>query len=300
MTHTHAYKNTYLNTKGNSQAPPSSTNSATAVAPPTPMVSGPPTNTPQVLAVVKTPSSTRQPTLLASKKVCGIGMLLGKVKQLPPRPDADPAYARSNIFVLQLVPGGPAERSGRVRVNDMLYEIDGRGVADKDLQAVFGLMGGAEGSEVTLLLGRPSLTPSGPISKFKVVVVRQDGSKYLRPTRSQDAHPIAVPAYLPLALPATVDKYDHDSFGIAQPLPTASPAGPGAPTRDESSQSTSSTRSVRFGERRGTASRALTSEDHERIRDNLTKISPIRAVPPSAGSPVSLPVEDVLASGLQV
>jgi C-terminal processing protease CtpA/Prc len=81
----------------------------------------------------------------------------------------------------------------------MLYEIDGRGVADKDLQAVFGLMGGAEGSEVTLLLGRPSLTPSGPISKFKVVVVRQDGSKYLRPTRSQDAHPIAVPAYLPLA-----------------------------------------------------------------------------------------------------
>jgi hypothetical protein len=94
-----------------------------------------------------------------AKKVCGIGMLVGKSarrmgidRQSGQHGHGTPT---STIFVLRLVPGSPAARCGQIRVNDLLYRIGSTDVTDSDLHEVFGLMGGIEGSQVSLSLCIP-------------------------------------------------------------------------------------------------------------------------------------------------
>jgi len=78
-------------------------------------------------------------------RVAGVGMLLGK---------SAGAGQPSNIYVLKLVPGGPADQCAQIEVDDVLYAVDGVSVQNSDLNEVFGRIRGPEGSAVTLELGR--------------------------------------------------------------------------------------------------------------------------------------------------
>jgi carboxyl-terminal processing protease len=74
------------------------------------------------------------------KKMEGIGVLL--------REDS------KGVVIHELVPNGPAEKSGQVRVNDRIIKIDGKTMAELPVDEVLNLLKGDVGSNVTLELKR--------------------------------------------------------------------------------------------------------------------------------------------------
>jgi C-terminal processing protease CtpA/Prc len=82
--------------------------------------------------------------------LCGVGLLLGKRTGEP----ASPSPFHSDVFVMHLIPGSPAELSGRIQLEDMLCKIDNKSVLDNSLQDVFRLISGVEGSKITLEFAR--------------------------------------------------------------------------------------------------------------------------------------------------
>ena len=59
------------------------------------------------------------------------------------------------IVISDLTPGGPAEREGSIRVNDILVALDGQSVIGQSFDEVMTLLSGKEGSQVILSLKRP-------------------------------------------------------------------------------------------------------------------------------------------------
>jgi carboxyl-terminal processing protease len=76
------------------------------------------------------------------------------------------------VVVGSLIPGGPAEKSGQVNINDTLLSIDGEKVTDESFNTVMDKIRGANGSAVTLELQRPEIN-SKDSSKFSVKLNRE-------------------------------------------------------------------------------------------------------------------------------
>ena len=87
-------------------------------------------------------------------RMCGIGVLFHQ----------DQTTGEKRIFVAQTAPGGPAERTGRVRQGDLLVSIDSMDVYGQDLEYVSKYILGPEGSVVRLGLCRRA-TISNSISQ---------------------------------------------------------------------------------------------------------------------------------------
>ena len=78
-----------------------------------------------------------------------------------------------SLYVLQLVPGGPAHVCGQILVDDILLKVDERVVKGWTLDEVSDVIKGLEGSPVTLEFGRAkdgSLT--GKLAKFRLTLFR--------------------------------------------------------------------------------------------------------------------------------
>ena len=73
-------------------------------------------------------------------RMCGIGVLFHQ----------DQTTGVKRIVVAQTAPGGPADRTGRVRQGDLLVRIDGMDVHGQDLEYVSKYILGPEGSVVRL------------------------------------------------------------------------------------------------------------------------------------------------------
>lgn len=88
------------------------------------------------------------------KSFQGIGVLLSVTKD--------------GVIVNGLVPGGPAEKSGLVKINDVIVEIDGESVADRSFEQVMEMLRNEKNSSINLLLKR-----AGETSPIKVSLDRQ-------------------------------------------------------------------------------------------------------------------------------
>ena len=75
-----------------------------------------------------------------SPGICGIGVVFRQ----------DETIGIHRIFVERTVPGGPADRSGRVRKGDLLVTIDGKDVYGQDLEHITKSIVGPDGSAVCL------------------------------------------------------------------------------------------------------------------------------------------------------
>jgi len=103
-----------------------------------------------------------------SGRMCGIGMLLGKYDGAN--------WQDSYIYVLKLVPGGPAALCGNIQVDDVLYKVDGTNVSGMELDQVFMLVRGMEDTPITLEFGRQG-------GKYKITLYRK-GADYASARRS--------------------------------------------------------------------------------------------------------------------
>lgn len=95
-------------------------------------------------------------------RLCGIGMLLGKFE--------GPSFQDNYIYVLKLVPGGPAQLCGNIMVDDVLYKVDGTNVSGMELDQVFVLIRGQEDTPITLEFGRAG-------GRYKITLYRK-GADY--------------------------------------------------------------------------------------------------------------------------
>ena len=103
---------------------------------------------------------------LEQNQLCGVGMLLGKFEGAMDK-------LEGSLYVLQLVPGGPAHVCGQILVDDILLKVDERVVKGWTLDEVSDVIKGLEGSPVTLEFGRAkdgSLT--GKLAKFRLTLFR--------------------------------------------------------------------------------------------------------------------------------
>jgi len=81
------------------------------------------------------------------KRKAGVGLLLGKF-------ESDHHHS-DKIFILQIVPGGAAETNSEIEVNDILHSVNGVRVEAKELDDVFSLVQGEEGTAVSMELEKP-------------------------------------------------------------------------------------------------------------------------------------------------
>ncbi|MDS0919778.1 tail-specific protease Tsp [Chlamydia psittaci] len=70
------------------------------------------------------------------KGMCGIGVIL--------KEDID------GVIVKEIIPGGPAEKTGELHVDDVIYRVDGRSIDNLPFRAVLDCLRGSQGSEVIL------------------------------------------------------------------------------------------------------------------------------------------------------
>jgi len=75
------------------------------------------------------------------------------------------------VVVTRLVEGGPADRSGKVQLNDRLVEVNGRAVALYPFRKVMDFIRGENGSQITLGLSR--LSDEGKEEYVQVVLTRE-------------------------------------------------------------------------------------------------------------------------------
>jgi len=95
--------------------------------------------------------------------ICGVGMLLGRF-------EGSAEKLAGNLYVLQLVPGGPAHHCGQIHVDDVLYKVDNVSVKGWSLDEVSEVMKGQEGTPVSLEFGRAK--DNGKMAKFKLTLFR--------------------------------------------------------------------------------------------------------------------------------
>eukprot|EP00960_Hanusia_phi_P065057 765988-Hanusia_phi.AAC.4 len=111
------------------------------------------------------------PAPIAPPKMCGVGMLLGKFDGSGDR--------RGKVYVLKLVPGGPAGMCGQIQNHDatqpedILHRVDSNVVDGWELDQVFKVIRGPEGSPVTLEFGRMHGSQE---SRYRLTLFRQDVS----------------------------------------------------------------------------------------------------------------------------
>ncbi|AAP04938.1 S41 family peptidase [Chlamydia caviae] len=70
------------------------------------------------------------------KGMCGIGVIL--------KEDID------GVSVKEIIPGGPAHKTGDLHVDDIIYRVDGKNIENLPFRAVLDCLRGSQGSEVTL------------------------------------------------------------------------------------------------------------------------------------------------------
>eukprot|EP00293_Proteomonas_sulcata_P009902 CAMPEP_0184306628 /NCGR_PEP_ID=MMETSP1049-20130417/15576_1 /TAXON_ID=77928 /ORGANISM="Proteomonas sulcata, Strain CCMP704" /LENGTH=424 /DNA_ID=CAMNT_0026618931 /DNA_START=36 /DNA_END=1310 /DNA_ORIENTATION=- len=78
----------------------------------------------------------------APPRPAGIGMLIEKYDN------------SADIFVKAMLPGGPASRSGKIKVFDILFEVDQQNIVGMSLHDVFEMIHGPDQEPITLTLRR--------------------------------------------------------------------------------------------------------------------------------------------------
>lgn len=110
---------------------------------------------------VLNPAEVYDMRLRLEKEVQGIGILLNASKN-------------GNIIVSQIIDGGPAARSGLIKLGDTIIQIDGQSVQNKPLDNVMNLIEGKNGSKINLVIQRQIQENSQPTQKqFNVSLIRQ-------------------------------------------------------------------------------------------------------------------------------
>ncbi len=89
---------------------------------------------------VMSPREAYEMRIRLEKGFPGIGVIL---QQLP-----------QGIYITRLVEGGPAIKSGKIRINDRIIEVNNKPVAKSSMEEVVELLQGNNGSKVKLLLER--------------------------------------------------------------------------------------------------------------------------------------------------
>lgn len=79
-----------------------------------------------------------------------------------------------SVVVSKLVDGGPAAKSGLVKPNDKIVEIDGKKLADQSFDKVMDMIRGKNGSTITLVLKRPVDENDGPTEKLFTVKLKRE------------------------------------------------------------------------------------------------------------------------------
>lgn len=92
------------------------------------------------------------------KKLHGIGVVLQE--------------ALDGVLISKLVPGGPAEKSGLIKPNDQLIEMDGKKINGLSMNRIVEMLQGAEGSKVTLVVQRKEEN-AGKVAEKQYTVVLQ-------------------------------------------------------------------------------------------------------------------------------
>jgi hypothetical protein len=129
-------------------------------------------------------------------KLASIQLLTEKPRSRPPQPPREDAALPEDFTTVgigahigpsaggwrveQLVPNGPASRSG-VRVGELIQEINGRSVQDAPPEQVISLLGGEPGKRVALKLWSPSGTRIATLRTERLRVTRRPPAESVPP-----------------------------------------------------------------------------------------------------------------------
>jgi hypothetical protein len=113
-------------------------------------------------------------------RMCGIGVLFHQ----------DQTTGVKRIFVAQTAPGGPADRTGRVRQGDLLVSIDGMDVHGQDLEYVSKYILGPEGSLVRLGFYNSDSSYEEEVAINRGIFA---SSRYCTTRRSKSPYPVIGP-----------------------------------------------------------------------------------------------------------
>jgi carboxyl-terminal processing protease len=96
------------------------------------------------------------------KEFQGIGVVL---QQTP----------KGEVIVSQIIPGSPAAKSGLVKLDDRILEVDGKLVSDEPFEKIIEMLHGKSGTKISLLLSRIVDEGSKKVEKtFNVQLKRED------------------------------------------------------------------------------------------------------------------------------
>lgn len=90
------------------------------------------------------------------KGMCGIGVVL--------KEDVD------GVVVKEIVPGGPAEKSGKLCVNDIIYIVDGENIENLSFRKILDLLRGEQGSTVNLGIRREHEKKTVQLKREKILL----------------------------------------------------------------------------------------------------------------------------------
>ena len=107
-----------------------------------------------------TPVEANQFVISVQQKLCGIGVMF--------RDDID------GFTVLELVPGGPAERQGQLKVNDKVIAVDNEPVVGADLYEVVEMIRGKKQTPVTLQVIREVGSTESPQKESLYISIQRD------------------------------------------------------------------------------------------------------------------------------
>jgi len=73
--------------------------------------------------------------------------------------------------VVHLVEGGSAQKSGQIRIGDMILSINGKSTAEQNVDSIRGMLNGAPGTQVVLVIRvfeavSNKLDPANPVVRF--------------------------------------------------------------------------------------------------------------------------------------
>lgn len=121
------------------------------------------------------PSEALDLRMRLEKEVQGVGILVEK-------------GAQGQYLISQILPNSPAEKSGRLQLNDQLVSIDGVALSDKSMEDVLALMGGQVGSKAALVVKRS--LPQQPQYQQELPVVLERAQINVDEDRAQSSFEI--------------------------------------------------------------------------------------------------------------
>lgn len=127
-----------------------------------------------------------------------------------------------DVFVRSLVPGGSADRCGKILANDVIVSVDGSAVRGRSLQELRDLILGAPGSNISLsfMRGPNPQDPSSTTQNFSVQLMRGSPQYLASLSGPSPAPPASSPpvAVLPSNAPASSPSFTSPNLPAVSPV----------------------------------------------------------------------------------